>query len=325
MSPEIRLQLKSIQEITALTIQSDPSGAVVLLDGTPPQSPPNTFTHVPFGAHQLSATLENYEPLKQDVEVRAGMSPEIQLRLTPSQEAGPETFRLLLRDAQLGDSNAMMKVGLLYLKKLTPADDVEGFQWLNRAYNAPNRNLEAGAYVADCYLSGRGTKPDVQKAQEIIMPLADQNVVPAMTLAGRILQYRADTIKKQAAGSAGLQTRKQLEAQANELDRQARQWWERAEKDDWNAAAHLAQCYEKGWGGVEKSEEQAEKRYKAGVDRGNRLSMFFYGLMIEKKQGRRSDAEALISRAATAGLPSAIQWCKNKNVTFGEKRADDGP
>ena len=325
MSPDIRLQLKPIQEIAALTVQSDPSGASILLDEQPPQSPPNIFTHVPFGMHQLSATLENYEPLKQDLEVRAGMSPEIQLRLTPSQESGPETFRLLLRDAQLGDPNAMMKVGLLYLKKLTPNDDAEGFQWLNRAYNAPNRNLEAGAYIADCYLSGRGTNPDVQKAEEIIMPLANQNVVPAMTLAGRILQHKADVIGEQATGSPSLQTRKQLETQANALDQQARQWWERAEKDDWNAAAHLAQCYEKGYGGVEKSEEQAEKRYKAGLDHGNRLSMFFYGLMIEKRPGRRSEAEALITKAAAAGLPSAIKWCKEKNISFEEKRPKDGP
>ena len=96
----------------------------------------------------------------------------------------------------------MMKLGRLYLKKGTPKDDAEGFHWLNRAYNAPNRNLEAGAYVADCYLSGRGTKQDVQKAEEIIMPLANQNVVPAMTLAGRILQFKADLKRTEAGGSA---------------------------------------------------------------------------------------------------------------------------
>jgi TPR repeat protein len=217
----------------------------------------------------------------------------------------------------------MMKLGRLYLKKGTPNDNAEGFRWLNRAYNAPNRNLEAGAYVGDCYMSGRGTKQDVQKAEEIIMPLASQNVVPAMTLAGRIFQYKADLLRIKAESSTPPQMRKQLEAQANELDRQARQWWERAEKDDWNASAHLGKCYEEGWGGVEKSEEQAEKRYKGGVDNGNALSMLFYGLLIENKPGRRNEAETLISRAATAGLPSAIKWCKDNNVTFGEKGVND--
>jgi TPR repeat protein len=246
-------------------------------------------------------------------------------QMTPLPESkdqnGSEAFQVYLRDAQLGDSTAMMKLGLLYLKKGTPKDDAEGFNWLNRAYNAPNRNLEAGAYVADCYLSGRGTKQDVQKAEEIIMPLANQNVVPAMTLAGRILVYKAEIKRTEAAGSRNPQMRKQLEAQADELDRQARHWWERAENDDWNASAHLGMFYEEGWGGVEKSEEQAEKRYKAGADHGNALSMFFYGLMLAKMPGHRGEAEKLIGGAAAKGLPSAIRWCRDNNVTFGEKSA----
>ncbi len=86
MSPQIRLQLKPIQEIAALSVQTEPSGASILLDGKPPQVPPNTFTHVPFGPHQLSATLDDHEPIKQDIEVRRGMSPEIRLQLKQIQQ-----------------------------------------------------------------------------------------------------------------------------------------------------------------------------------------------------------------------------------------------
>jgi len=401
------------REIAALSIQSDPPGAAILLDGKSPQGPSNTFTHVPFGTHQLSATFNDYEPIKQDIEVRRGMTPEIHLKLkqdpisallteakkydegTPQKltayvrlvqfsttsgaansgehskelgriieqlrakappiskdefnllykasvkdaanlnilpsilwwaenEKGSESFTLFLRAANLGDSYAMMKVGRLCLKKGTTTDDEEGFRWLNRAYNDPNRNLEAGAYIGDCYLSGKGTKQDIQKAEEIILPLANQKVVPAMTLAGRILQYKAEIKRTEAESSTTPQTRKQLNARASELDRQARQWWERgAEKEDWNASARLAQCYAEGWGGVEKNEEEAEKRYKEGVNHGNALSMFFYGLLIEKKPDRRTQAETLISQAATAGLPSAIKWCKENKVNFSEAKSDD--
>jgi TPR repeat protein len=235
-----------------------------------------------------------------------------------------ETLHLFLSEAKLGDSYAMMQVGRLYLKRGTPDDDVEGFNWLNRAYHAPNRDLEAGAYVADCYLSGRGTKPDVQKAEEIIIPLANQNVVPAMTLAGRILQYKAENIHGQAAGSANRQMQKRLEAQANEMDRQARQWWERAaKKDDWNGAAHLGKCYEDGWGGFEKDEEQAEKLYQGGVEHGNPLSLLLYGLMIQGKPERRNEAVGMISRAAADGLPSAIKWCRDNHVPLPERKPDD--
>jgi hypothetical protein len=51
--------------------------------------------------------------------------------------------------------------------------------------------------------------------------------------------------------------------------------------------------------------------------------MFFYGLLIQKKPGRRSEAESLISRAAAMGLPSAIKWCKDNNVSFAQIKPDD--
>ena len=39
MTPEIRLELKPTQEIAALSVQSEPAGAAILLDGKPPQAP----------------------------------------------------------------------------------------------------------------------------------------------------------------------------------------------------------------------------------------------------------------------------------------------
>jgi TPR repeat protein len=412
MAREIRLQLKPTQEIAALSVLSEPAGAEVLLDGKPPQAPPNTFTHVPFGSHQISATLEGYATVHQDIEVRRGMAPEVHLQLKTDQfamllgqikknpEGSPqyvtalvrlvqlsnsssapnageytkqlasllerlrtrvppisknefsllykdsvkdaaaldivpaivwlaenvkvsEASDLFLRAAKLGDSYAMMKLGRLYLRKGTPADDAEGFRWLNEAYTASKPNLEAGAYIADCYLSGKGTAQDVQKAEETVIPLANQGVVPAMTLAGRILIYKADMKRAEAQASTNAQSQRKLEAQASDLDRQGRRWWERAEKDDWNASAHLGKCYEEGWCGVEKNDTEAEKRYKAGASHGNALSLFFYGLFLEKKPERKSEAPKLIAQAAEMGLPSAVKWCKDNNVPFQESKEEE--
>ena len=86
MAPQVRLQLKPTQEIPALSIQSEPDGATILLDGKPPQAPGNTFTRVPFGSHQITATMDGYEPVKQDIDVRRGMDPHIHLQLKPTQE-----------------------------------------------------------------------------------------------------------------------------------------------------------------------------------------------------------------------------------------------
>jgi hypothetical protein len=286
-----------------LTVKSEPPGASILLDGNPPQKPPNTFTHVPFGTHQLSGTLKDFEPLTQSIEVHKGMTAEIQFKLNQKPDpiqvllteakkydegspqrlaayvrlvqasmtsgapdageyskelgriierlrtkvppiskdefslsyegsvkdaanlnllpaivwlaenaTGSEAFNLFLRAANLGDSYAMMKVGRLYLQKGTATEDAEGFSWLNRAFNAPSRNLQAGAYVGECYLDGRGTKRDVQKAEEISLPLANQNVAPAMTLASRILLYKSHRKRAEAGASTDPQMQKKLEA-----------------------------------------------------------------------------------------------------------------
>ena len=335
MTPEIRLQLKPVSIgalLTEIKNYDEDSPQYLAAYVRIVQLAPSTGEY----SKELGRTIERLRrktpPISRDefhLSYKGSVKDAANLDILPAilwlaeNENGDDTLNLFLHAAKLGDSYAMMKVGRLYLRKGTSNDDVEGFGWLNRAYDAPNRNLEAGAYIGDCYLSGKGTKPDVQKAEEIIMPLANQNVVPAMTLAGRILQYKAENNRTEAAGSPNPQIQKKLAAQANELDRQARQWWERAEKDDWNASARLGKCYEEGWGGVEKSEEEAEKRYKAGANHGNALSMFFYGLMIEKKPGRHSEAEKLISRAAALGLPSAIKWCKENNVPFAEIKPDD--
>jgi serine/threonine protein kinase/TPR repeat protein len=404
-----------LEEIASLSVQTEPPNASVLLDNKPPDSPPNTFTHVPFGKHQLVATQDEYEPLQQEIEVGSTTSPEIHLALkqkpnrkerlladlkkydegtpeylsayvrlvqflttsgaTDAQEEtaklshvidqfrgrtppinkdefslfyrqivsdaadlnilpailwladnqkSADAFNSFQRAANLGDSYAMMKLGRAYLRKGTTNDDAEGFRWLNQAFNAPHPNLEAGAYIGDCYLSGRGTKQDVTKAEQIIMPLAKQKVTPAMTLAGRILQYKADLQRAEAEKTSNQQQKKQLAAQANDWDRQARDWWEQAAaKQDWNAMARLGQFYQEGWGGLQKNEAEAEKRYREGADHGNVLSMFFYGLLIDKKPGRKAEAEDLIGKAASAGLPSAEKWCSENNVTFSEVRLDD--
>src|SRR5438132_11504157 len=86
MAPQVRLQLKPIQELAALSVTTDPAGAAILLDGKPPSVSPNTFTHVPFGSHQITATLEDYEHDKQDIQVRKGMAPQMRLQLKPTQE-----------------------------------------------------------------------------------------------------------------------------------------------------------------------------------------------------------------------------------------------
>ena len=390
----VKLQRRPV-EVAALSIQSEPAGASILLDGAPPQQSPGTFTHVHFGKHQLSAFLDGYEPVTQDIQASEGMDPSVLVKLPQSDEASPqylsayvrfvrslralgspnieqhlqrldrvidalrtkspplsrdefrlsykesvldaadfdipsailllgekendrEAMRWFLRAVELNkDSYAMMKIGRLYLKKKTPEENEKGFEWLNKAYAAPTPNLEAGAFLGECYLTGRGTKQDPQKAREIIMQLANQNVIPAMVLAGSLSQDDADDKEAEAERSSET-LRQSLTGQANNLYREARQWWEKsAEKGDYNALAHLGRLYEKGLDGYEKNEKEAEKRYKEGSLHGNALSKLYYAqFLIEKKPGRLNEAKQMMSEAATLGLPTAIKWCEENHVPF---------
>jgi TPR repeat protein len=239
-------------------------------------------------------------------------------------EKGHKSFDLFLRAANLGDPDAMMNVGRLSLYKGTAADDELAFSWLKRAYESAKPNLEAGAYLGFCYLHGRGTKKDPNEGKKIILSLANQNVAFAMTNAGLLLAEEAQE-KREKAQKSAIQTRRQLSAEADALEVQARQWWERAAaKNDWTASARLGQFYQAGLGGLTKSDEQAERIYQEGVKNGNTLSKYYYAnFLLEKKPDRRGEAENLMVQAAIAGMPSARTWCERNHVTLPEAVPDD--
>jgi len=68
---------------------------------------------------------------------------------------------------------------------------------------------------------------------------------------------------------------------------------------------------------------RAEQPFSRGASHGNALSLFFYGLFLEKKPERKSEAPKLIAQAAEMGLPSAAKWCKDNNVAFQESKGED--
>jgi len=90
--PKIVLQPKPapVEEFGRLAVRCDPPGAIIRLDGAPPQEPPGTFTKVRLGKHKLTALLEGYESKEQDVIVESG-TVEVVLSLEPSKQAQTAT------------------------------------------------------------------------------------------------------------------------------------------------------------------------------------------------------------------------------------------
>jgi serine/threonine protein kinase/tetratricopeptide (TPR) repeat protein len=174
--PKIVLKLKQSppHEIAALSIQTEPPGASILLDGTPPQAPPNTFTHVPFGAHQLTATLNKYEPIKQNIEVRQGMNPEIYLKL---KQSPPDQIAWILNldEGQLEEARKEFAEALLIYRELAQKNQETYRPEVARTLNnlaildsRQGRMEEARKEFAEALLTYRDL---AQKNQETYRPL----------------------------------------------------------------------------------------------------------------------------------------------------------
>jgi FOG: TPR repeat, SEL1 subfamily len=60
-------------------IESEPSGANLTLDGSPPIKTPHTFKDQKFGRHRLTITLDGYSPVERDIEFSGASMPKIVL------------------------------------------------------------------------------------------------------------------------------------------------------------------------------------------------------------------------------------------------------
>jgi serine/threonine protein kinase/TPR repeat protein len=57
------------EQFGMLSVTTNPPGASIYLDENPPNEPPNTFKGIPFGKHQLTANLDGYEPIYEELEI----------------------------------------------------------------------------------------------------------------------------------------------------------------------------------------------------------------------------------------------------------------
>jgi serine/threonine protein kinase/TPR repeat protein len=58
------------QQLGTIRVTTIPAEAIVLLDESPPDKPPDTFSNVPFGEHRLTVSLEGYESIYRELDVR---------------------------------------------------------------------------------------------------------------------------------------------------------------------------------------------------------------------------------------------------------------
>jgi serine/threonine protein kinase/TPR repeat protein len=109
---------KPVEEIAKISVRSDPPGASIRLDGTPPQEP-NTFRNVKFGKHRLTATMEGFEPKEQLLVVSRDTSSEITLKLDRVKDPLQPLFDELKKAEAARDWGKYHVVSLQLLGRLT--------------------------------------------------------------------------------------------------------------------------------------------------------------------------------------------------------------
>ncbi len=70
-------------EFGDLIIETEPIGAAVTLDKSPPTTAPHTFKNVTFGTHRLTVTLDGYLPVEQELRFDGANPPKIVLQPKP--------------------------------------------------------------------------------------------------------------------------------------------------------------------------------------------------------------------------------------------------
>jgi serine/threonine protein kinase/TPR repeat protein len=86
-------------EVATFSVRSDPPGALIRLDGVPPEKSPATFRDVKFGQHRLSATLEGFEPKEQTLDVDSQTKGQLVVNLTHAKPRFPDdTLRNLIAE-----------------------------------------------------------------------------------------------------------------------------------------------------------------------------------------------------------------------------------
>jgi TPR repeat protein/tRNA A-37 threonylcarbamoyl transferase component Bud32 len=239
-----------------------------------------------------SANIQEY---RADLEQAADLgSIQAMLLLGESTRQTDQEYALRWFEAAAakGNDHAKVQAGLVLSNRRGEGDAVRAFEYFKSA--ADNGN-SAGKFTAgECYYLGKGTAVDVPKALELLQEAAAMHEPRAMDLLGTHFRRAKDYQK-------------------------ARTYFEEATQLGFvRSMVNLGVLYLQGEG-VTQNYQTAAALFKKGADRSDSYGMFFYAECLSEGKGVQKDAGAAADwakKAAQAGNPLAIQWCKAKNISY---------
>jgi serine/threonine protein kinase/TPR repeat protein len=239
-----------------------------------------------------SANVQEYQ---SDLEQAADLgSIQAMLLLGESTRQTDQEYALRWFEAAAakGNDHAKVQAGLVLSNRRGEGDAVRAFEYFKSA--ADNGNGEGKFTAGECYYLGKGTTADVPKALELLQEAAAMHEPRAMDLLGTHFRRAKDYQK-------------------------AKTYFEEATQLGFvRSTVNLGVLYLQGEG-VTQNYQTAAALFKKGAERSDSYGMFFYAECLAEGKGVQKDvgsATEWAKKAAQAGNPLAIQWCKAKNISY---------
>jgi serine/threonine protein kinase len=239
-----------------------------------------------------SANVQEYQ---SDLEQAADLgSIQAMLLLGESTRQTDQEYALRWFEAAAakGNDHAKVQAGLVLSNRRGDGDAVRAFEYFKSA--ADNGNGEGKFTAGECYYLGKGTTVDVPKALELLQEAAAMHEPRAMDLLGTHFRRAKDYQK-------------------------AKTYFEEATQLGFvRSTVNLGVLYLQGEG-VTQNYQTAATLFKKGAERSDSYGMFFYAECLAEGKGVQKDAGSATEwakKAAQAGNPLAIQWCKAKNINY---------
>ena len=239
-----------------------------------------------------SANVQEYQ---SDLEQAADLgSVQAMLLLGESTRQTDQEYALRWFEAAAakGNDHAKVQAGLVLSNRRGDGDAARAFEYFKSA--ADNGNSEGKFTAGECYYLGKGTNVDVAKALELLQEAAAMHEPRAMDLLGTHFRRAKDYQKAKA-------------------------YFEEATQLGFvRSMVNLGVLYLQGEG-VTQNYQTAATLFKKGAERSDSYGMFFYAECLSEGKGVQKDASGATEwakKAAQAGNPMAIQWCKAKNINY---------
>ncbi|KAF9120579.1 hypothetical protein BGW39_011259 [Mortierella sp. 14UC] len=198
-------------------------------------------------------------------------TPELEYSTNKGQAHTPMDYTEAVRRARLGDKDAQVAVGIMYIEGSEVGRDYQAaMDWFLKA--AEQEHPHAQFYISAMFNSGQGVPQDFSKAMEWCIKAGEQGHKDAL--------YNLGYMHEKGQG-------------VPQSYSEAMRWYlKAADQRQANAFANIGYLFEYGHG-VPKSDSEAMHWYLKGADEGDAVAQFNIGLMYARGRGGSKRAKLL--------------------------------